>query len=303
MSRDAHCLFLAFERAEDHVLERLPVPQASVGAAHTRIAHFEDDGQRVFGIALFIQNRHWHLAHDETPALIPTVLFGVESKRFYCVFRCHISLTIMCKYSLPDFIGILWTVPDSNRSPPHCKCGALPNELTAPASSKRYQNKAFSQTFRAFGCLPPRKHDSVLQEFARRRANGFKHRRKRGARVKTGICIHFEEARSLPGNDDIRSRVMAEAEDPVCRARDVGYGLFKRVRKRTWHKMMDEGFIVMLKCQVFLPARKRHMRWRERIQLFTSKILDNTDSRLFTEQIFFDKNRTISIEKVAEGIR
>ena len=25
----------------------------------------------------------------------------------------------------------LWTVPDSNRSPPHCKCGALPNELTA----------------------------------------------------------------------------------------------------------------------------------------------------------------------------
>ena len=24
-----------------------------------------------------------------------------------------------------------WTVPDSNRSPPHCKCGALPNELTA----------------------------------------------------------------------------------------------------------------------------------------------------------------------------
>ena len=25
----------------------------------------------------------------------------------------------------------MWTVPDSNRSPPHCKCGALPNELTA----------------------------------------------------------------------------------------------------------------------------------------------------------------------------
>ena len=24
-----------------------------------------------------------------------------------------------------------WTVPDSNRLPPHCKCGALPSELTA----------------------------------------------------------------------------------------------------------------------------------------------------------------------------
>ena len=24
-----------------------------------------------------------------------------------------------------------WTVPDSNRSPPQCECGALPNELTA----------------------------------------------------------------------------------------------------------------------------------------------------------------------------
>src|SRR3990167_6273338 len=24
-----------------------------------------------------------------------------------------------------------WTLPGSNRSPPHCKCGALPNELRA----------------------------------------------------------------------------------------------------------------------------------------------------------------------------
>src|SRR3989338_5759696 len=24
-----------------------------------------------------------------------------------------------------------WTVPDSNRRPPHCKCGALPTKLTA----------------------------------------------------------------------------------------------------------------------------------------------------------------------------
>ncbi len=62
--------------------------------------------------------------------------FGdVRSNVFQLTMECPRYCALKNKIPPLKAVFHLWTVQDSNLPPPHCKCGALPDELTAQSAT------------------------------------------------------------------------------------------------------------------------------------------------------------------------
>ena len=113
------------------------------GVAEVAIKVHQLLGARHYSSSVFVVKKNgtpYFLETNTHPVLMEGSFFPLALKQVGCSIPEFIKHTLKLALSRGNFFGKsnseLWTVPDSNRRPPHCKCGALPTKLTAPIAQK-----------------------------------------------------------------------------------------------------------------------------------------------------------------------
>ena len=108
------------------------------GVAEVAIKVHQLLGARHYSSSVFVVKKNgtpYFLETNTHPVLMEGSFFPLALKQVGCSIPEFIKHTLKLALSRGNFFGKsnseLWTVPDSNRRPPHCKCGALPTKLTA----------------------------------------------------------------------------------------------------------------------------------------------------------------------------